>query len=303
MTLQSLLELDKEHLLSSLSGLDAARAVRVLGTELDRMLYTFNDQEENTRVRESAAALLQTAKAACSLADCAGEAKIYGRTEFGGEAPSKRRIPKGSLLLMIIGLAGAAVIIVGALLLVASAARASVKVPPRWLLVAVPLVTFAVFFLFGMLLRPGKRSTAETLHAEMTIDPELLYSRLLSVILVVDRCLEDTRSSDRQEENKRRKAQISAVDADELELLSQLLEEAYGRRMEDTQADETVSQIRFYLHKKNIDVVDWTGTGDTADDHSAWFDMMPAFRNGTIRPALAADGRLLKKGMASAGRG
>ena len=56
----------------------------------------------------------------------------------------------------------------------------------------------------------------------------------------------------------------------------------------------------FYLHRKNIDVVDWTP--DTAGQ-GAWFDMMPAYDSGTFRPALIADGTLLKKGMASAGRG
>ena len=71
------------------------------------------------------------------------------------------------------------------------------------------------------------------------------------------------------------------------------------------------SQIRFYLHRKGIDVVDWAGEdavsgpggAAAAAVNSAWFDMMPAYEGGTLRPALIADGKLLKKGMASAGRG
>ena len=53
------------------------------------------------------------------------------------------------------------------------------------------------------------------------------------------------------------KEQASALDGAELELLSQLLEDAYARRGGDGQAEEEIAQIRFYLHRKNIDVVDW----------------------------------------------
>ena len=108
----------------------------------------------------------------------------------------------------------------------------------------------------------------------------------------------------------RLKKQAAAADPAELELLSRLLEDAYGRRGEDELADEEIGQIKFYLHRKNIDVVDWTDNtgkrGGKEDSDSAartgWFDMIPAFTAGTIRPALVADGRLLKKGLASEGR-
>ena len=101
------------------------------------------------------------------------------------------------------------------------------------------------------------------------------------------------------------------MDPAELELLSRLLEDAYGRRGEDEQAEEEISQIRFYLHRKGIEAVDWTGDterqngteGGGAGGRGGWFDMMPAFESGTLRPALVFDGRLLKKGMASAGKG
>ena len=168
------------------------------------------------------------------------------------------------------------------------------------LLAALPLLTVLLFFLAGMLLRRGKTAPRETLHAETKLDASLVCNRLLSVILVMDKRLEEVRISARQEEKERQKEQASAMDPEELELLSRLLEDAYGRRGEDGQAEEEISQIRFYLHRKNIDVVDWTPEGNGP---GGWFDMMPAFSGGTIRPALAADGVLLKKGMASAGRG
>ncbi|MBR6451940.1 MAG: hypothetical protein IKS87_04485, partial [Lachnospiraceae bacterium] len=59
------------------------------------------------------------------------------------------------------------------------------------------------------------------------------------------------------------------------------------------EVEEQIAQIGFYLHKKGIDVVDWTadaaGPGESGGGtavQSAWFDMMPAYSGGTIRPAL-----------------
>ncbi len=314
MTLQSIFEQNREHLMSAISGADTVSVIRILNSELDRMLYTFNDQEESARVREAASSMMQTAKAACSLVDSAGETNIYGRIDYGKTTPPRKMSKWGGLLLLI-GLIGTVVTLVGIQLLATSAAAGSsdwqsAGLPPRYLLAAIPLLTIIASFFAGILNRK-KESAHEALHAETKIDASKLYNYLLSVILVIDKCLEDVRNSDRQAERERTREQVSAMDPAELELLSQLLEDAYSRKGEDEQAEEEISQIRFYLHRKNIDVVDWTPDtrsqsgkgGDGVVDSRGWFDMIPAYKSGTIRPALVADGRLLKKGMASAKRG
>ena len=308
MTLQTILEEDREQLMASLSGADAPAAVRALNGELDRMLYSFNDREESARVREAASSMLRTAKAACSMLDSAGETTIYGRTEYGAAPPEKGKLSKAGLLLLLLGLLAAAVTVAVGLMIASSAQGAAL--PPRWLLAGVPLLSFAAALCAGLLLRRGKLKAKETLHAETKIDPSLVYTHLLSAVLVIDKCLEEVRAGDRREEKERRSARIAALDGAELELLSQLLEDAYSRRGQDEQAAEEIAQIGFYLHKKGVDVVDWTGDAGAlgggnaaAAAESAWFDMMPAYERGTLRPALIADGKLLKKGMASAGRG
>ena len=110
-----------------------------------------------------------------------------------------------------------------------------------------------------------------------------------------------------------------SFDENELDLMGQLLEDAYGRRAADETAAELLSQLKFYLHKKQIDVVDFEdrmtygqreASGQSASgedlsidrDRRSWFDMIPAYAAGTIRPALVRDGKLLKKGLASEGR-
>ena len=302
MTLQAILEENREHLMSALSGADAPSAVRVLSGELDRILYTCVDQEERAGGREAAGSMIQTAKAAASLTDSAGETKIFGRIEYGESAPGKKKPSTLGLVLLIAGLIGAAVTIIGVQLLATSAAAGSADwesagLPPRSLLLLIPLLTSALLFFSGMMLRRKKAASKESLHAETKVDAVKVYNHLLSMILVMDKCLDEVRVSDEQAEKARSREAASAADPSELELLAQLLEDAYGRRGTDEQADEEISQIRFYLHRKHIDVVDWTGEAGT----SGWFDLMPAFQSGTIRPALAADGKLLKKGMASAG--
>ena len=309
MTFQGIFEQNREHLMSAVSGADTVSVIRVLNSELDRMLYTFNDQEESARVREAASSMIQTAKAACSLVDSAGETNIYGRIDYGKTAPARKMSKLGGLLLLV-GLVGALVTVVGIQMLANSAAKGSAGLPPRYLLAVIPLLTIIASFFAGMLSRK-KETSHEALHAETKIDASKLYNYLLSVILVIDKCLEDVRNSDKQAERERTREQVSAMDPAELELLSQLLEDAYGRRGGDGQAEEEISQIRFYLHRKNIDVVDWTqdvrkqrGKEEAgALDNRGWFDMIPAYKSGTIRPALVADGKLLKKGMASAKRG
>ncbi len=301
MTMQEIFEGNRERLTAAVSGADPVSAVPVLNAELDRMLYTFNDQEENPRVREAAGAMMQVAKAACALVDTAGETKIYGRTEYGRTDPHRKRPSKPGLALLILGLAAAAAGVVCGLLAASAGAAAQVSgLPPRWLLACSPAAAALLLFFAGLLLRSGKAPGKETLHAEMKLDPSLVFTRLLTVILVMDKQLEEVRSTLRLEERERRRAQTSAMDPAELELLSRLLEDAYGRRGEDGLAEEEISQIRFYLHGKHVEVVDWA---PEAGEQGAWFDMMPAYAGGTLRPALVADGALLKKGMASAGRG
>lgn len=316
MTLQNIFEQNREHLISAVSGADTSSTIRVLNSELDRLLYTYNDQEESPAVREAASSMIQTAKAACSLIDTAGETSIYSKIDYGKAAPDKKKMSKPALILLVIGLVGALITLVGIQMIATSAAAGandwqSAGLPSRGILAGVPLLTMAAIFFAGKLFSQKKDTSNKVLHTETKINVSKLYNYLLSVILVIDKCLEDVRISEKQTEREKSREQVSAMDPAELELLSQLLEDAYGRKGEDDQVEETISQIRFYLHRKNIDVVDWTDNsgkrGGKEDSDSAartgWFDMIPAFKSGTIRPALVSDGKLLKKGMASAKRG
>ncbi|MBQ6126339.1 MAG: hypothetical protein IJI77_04900, partial [Erysipelotrichaceae bacterium] len=75
-------------------------------------------------------------------------------------------------------------------------------------------------------------------------------------------------------------------------LLSDRLESAYGEGNSEY-AKQIVSEVKFYLRRKNIDVVDYDG------DNRAFFDLMPSEVSGTIRPALVIAGSVLRKCLAA----
>jgi hypothetical protein len=120
--------------------------------------------------------------------------------------------------------------------------------------------------------------------------------------MVIDRNLELALDSEKYDRRKELAAAAGArgLTPEEIELFSGLLEIA------DADSPQMAADIRYYLHKKEIDVLPWSA------QYSAWFEMLPSLpgasfadkgRSGeesvvTIRPALAQDGKLLKKGTA-----
>ena len=318
MTLQSIFEQDRERLLQSMSGAPASEIIRIATQELDRVLYVYNQQTDDVTVLEAANAMIQTAKAAAGLIDTAGEARIYGRTDYpGGTTKVKNKLPVFFWLILAAGLlcaAGSVWLILRIRDVIPSlipAGQAQGLPAWAWYLI-LPGAAMILLFLAGMSVR--LRSRSEQLHAELTTDPQKVYNRLLSMILVMDRSLEDIASASGLKEKERIREETAAMDPAETELLASLLEDAYSRRDTDEQAAEAISQIKYYLHGRHIDVIDWkipeTGkdrkkndTDQAAEpDRRGWFDMLPAYGAGTIRPALASDGKLLKKGLASEGR-
>ncbi len=138
---------------------------------------------------------------------------------------------------------------------------------------------------------------------EITIDPEKLWSSLRGAVMVIDRNLEIAGEEEKYERQKELSAAVGAkgISAEEIELFSGLLE------MADADSPQMAADIRYYLHKKDVDVLSWSA------QNAAWFEMLPSMPGRipasksdssledtvmTIRPALAQNGRLLKKGTA-----
>jgi len=62
--------------------------------------------------------------------------------------------------------------------------------------------------------------------------------------------------------------------------------------METDEAAELLGQVKHLLYRRGIDTEDFTA------ENAAHFDRMPAQTEGTIRPALVKENKVLVKGLA-----
>ena len=292
MNLQEYLEQDKERLISSLKQAGTAeRAIPLIESEYDRLLYEYNEQCEDDYERRCAAMMLQTARMAAQMIDCVGETKIW---EQGGKllTDEKKKVRLPAILLLIAGL----------LLSVASAAvlaGADVALDRVYAMPAIAagfVAGLVCLFFAGFFFRktlPAKFSDKQ-LMAEHKIDAEKIYTSMHSILLIADRNIRDAMAAKAAETQQKDKNNEAYRDTSDLALYSDLLEASMAKDPE--YALDQLSKVPFYLHQKGIEAVNYS------EEYRNWFDVIPGEKRETIRPALIKDGRLLKKGIVSGDR-
>ena len=114
MSMLEYLEKKKKKVLSELvSAALPERAVKVMESEMDRLLYQYNESEEEERLRSAASAMTETAKVSLAYLTSMGEPKIWERYEDDDpDAPTKKPVPVIAWILLLgtLALAAAAVI-------------------------------------------------------------------------------------------------------------------------------------------------------------------------------------------------
>ncbi len=289
-----LLEKDKDKLLTELSAAGTAeKAVKVLENEIDKLLLKHNEHCESDRERESAAYMMQAVRLSLPLIDSNGTIKVWER---GGrlEGDDSGSFKVSFLVLLILGIAlcvfGFGPLMMEAYTGVAENARDQVLLHGGATVVGL----ISLYFSGYMYSRPKKRGKAEY-QVDIRIDSERIYRSFRTALLSVDQAIEEIRASERwKEREKAGSIDGRAVTPSELELFSDLLAAAYSGDAE--YALEKIEQIEFFLHRQQIEVVDYS------KETEKYFDLMPGSKAATIRPALVAQGGLLKKGLASSGR-
>ena len=302
MKLIELLEKDKENLLTELaSAKKADKAIRILENELDRLLMTYNETCRNEREQDAAARMMQAVRLSLPLIDSAGETKVW--ESEGSSGKSKGRINP----LAFIFIAGALVLCgFGLVPLIAAAAAAGAseaaeaageagKNPDFLRIIALELGGLAAAVIAGLLMRrPARKEPKRTRQVETSIDAGKIYRSFRNAILSVDQNLDEIRSQEKwKSRSEAGTIEGRKVSSSELDLFSDLLAAAYSGDPE--YALEKIENIKYYLHRQQIEAVDYSS------ETAKYFDMMPGQNAGTIRPALVADGSLLRKGIASAG--
>ena len=289
MRLIDLLEKNKENLLTELAASKVPeKAVRVMENELDRLLMMYNEQCGSEKERETAAYIMQAVRLSLPLIDSCGEMKVW---ETQSASQSKSRLNPLAILFVI---AGAVLCGLGLLPLIVGIQDAG-KDPDLLKIAAMELGGLAAAFLGGLLARgSGQKAPKRTHRVETQIDPNRIYRNFRNVILSADQNLDEIRSLERRSRQEGA-GLINARGASsaELELFSDLLAAAYSK--DPDFAMEKMEEIRYYLHRQEIEVVDYSR------ETEQFFDMMPGQFAGTIRPALVSDGTVLRKGIASRG--
>ena len=288
-----LLEKDKDSLITELAAAGTAdKAVRVLENEMDKLLLRHNEQCESDRERESAAYMMQAVRLSLPLIDSNGAIKVWERGS--GHSDEGGSFKVSFLVLFILGLA-LCVFGFGPMFFdayVAAEAKLRNEVILHGGATVVGLV--CLYFAGYMYSRPKKAGKKEH-QVEIRVDADKIYRNFRTAILSIDQSLEEIAAAERW--SKRDKAGSidgRTVTSSELDLFSDLLAAAYSGDPEYVL--EKIEQIKYFLHKQQIEVVDYSS------EAAKFFDLMPGSKAATIRPALVAQGGLLKKGLASNGK-
>lgn len=293
------LEKDKDKLIAGLTEAKTPeKAGRILEEELDRLLVRYNEQCSSDRGRESSAYMLQTARAAVPMLGATGEPRVWESNLASGKgdgAVHAAPVPLKSRILLLAG------IVCGVISVVLPLGVSS-------LLHIAALPASIVFMICGLLgmygagyFRSGPAPSAKIERKQMVevpVDAGKIYRVLRAIVLSVDQTLSDIRASEEWDNthgtNPALPGGSGEPDPAELALFSELLEAACTGDGE--YALEKIEGIRFYLHRRQIEVVDYS------QDTAGMFDVMPSkTHSSTIRPALVYQGRLLRKGLATEG--
>ena len=288
-----LLDKDKSNLITELSNAAIPeKAIKVLENETDKLVLRFNEQCDSERERETAAYLMQAVRLSLPLIDSTGTTKVWEHDKEPKKAKSSSdRISVPAALLMF---AGIVLCLYAMFPMIIAGMEASEPATTRELVIRMLAVFggLAAGILGGLMVRRGPVRTAKEQQVEIHVDADKLYRYYRTTILSVDQSLDEVGARERWDKRE----QAGNIDGrpattPELDLFSDLLAASYSGDPE--YALEKIEAIKYYLHRQQIEVVDYS------ESTRQYFDMMPGTKTGTIRPAMLADGNLLKKGLAS----
>lgn len=296
MDMMKYLEADKEQLMSALSGAASPeQAQAALEKEFDRLLLRYNEDCTEEKARDAAKYILQAAKMMIPLMSAQGESRIWSKSGAGACSDHNIKMTAPVIACM----AGGILFLAGAVVGLAVSAGDGLSVTA--LLSSLPAVILGggLLFLAGRLsLSGGKKGPSgedSQQQVEIRISPEKVWSCTRALVLSIDKSLQEVREAAAYEKSRLSASVGNGISPEEAELFSAVLESAYSRREEaadDTTAQEMISMVRYYLHRKQVETVEFGG------GKREWFELLPGKSDMTLRPAFVRDGVLLRKGLA-----
>lgn len=287
-SMQSLLEKDKERFLqNAASAKSSAETVRFTEEEFGRLLTLYNEDEENESLKKTAMFMIEAYKAAAGFLDCDGESVIWSKSQYRPGLNKPKRSAWGIVLLLL-----------GLLCLIGAGAVLYylTDILPfdneKIIVFSLIGVSILLLFLSGLLFSKKKEENKEELYAETIPLPEKTYHIMLNCALRMDRVLDEERNRILLKEKKALLDEKEGMKKEEIQLYSSLLENAYAQS-EEEYARQMISDLKFYLHKRKIETVDYDG------NNKQLFERMPGAAIATIRPALVIGEEVLRKGLAT----
>ena len=290
LSLAALMDEDKEMVLANIArdrSLPSAQAA--LEKEIDRVMYRYVEACGDAALRDSAQHILQAMKDTLPLMDAVGEAREWKQTY---EAPGAGKLRLGGLTAA--GLLAGAVLVLASVVGVLIAGKLTGAL--TFLKALLPAILGGALLVFSGIraAKPKKQkgeAAAIPTRTEFLADGEKAWHCLRGAMLLADGQLDRIRQQNAAASQRAAsEAEGGPLPGAELELFAELLESAYAAGKDGA---EQADAIRFYLHKSRVDVVDYV------PGRESWFEFLPAGGEGTIRPALISEGKLVKKGMAA----
>ena len=295
MKMTDLLDKDKSTLITELANAATAeKAIKVLENETDKLLLRHNEQCGSELVRDAAAYMMQAVRLSLQLIESTGQTKVWEHEERDRTAKKGSAVTVPAAILIILGIC---LCIYGMLphILTVMAGTDTASRNDLFINLGAVFGGLLAGILGGVLVhKPTVRKKKEQ-HVEVHVDPDRLYRYYRTAILSVDQSLDEVGAKERWD--KREQAgniDGRAATTPEIDLFADLMAASYSGDPEF--ALEKIDEIKYYLHKQQIETVDYS------EATKQYFDLMPGIKSGTIRPALVADGKVLKKGLASTGK-
>lgn len=283
MNTREFLEQDKERLKTRLAAAaDAEEAAVICEDELNRILFRYNEQVPSDTIRKAASTTLTTVRSALPLMDSSGEIRSYERTLSSGNAKANGWAP------LAIGI-----------LLAAGSAFYMTAVPAALAAVGFALLAGGLIgvFIGGMKFGRKRGFVPEKEQIlEVHPDPDKIYHGLSGLLTVVDQHLEDVHFEELRDNELSVPSAGSpaALPEEELQLLAGILESAYARS-DSPDAQAMISNIRFYLHKKGVETLEYS------EETARYFNKIPSNLKGTLRPAILQNNTVIVKGLTGGG--
>ena len=298
MEMMQILETEKDRVMTELSKAAAPdQAQGVLEKLFDRILLQYNEECTEERARDTARYILQAAKMMIPMISSAGETRVWSKSAGGSSSEEGMKMTAP----VIACLAGGILFLAGAVIALAVTAE-GVSVSALWGSIPAAILGGALCFLAGKLSsgKKGKNQAADTAAAgeqqvEIRIDPDKVWSCLRAVVLSADKSLRETIEMAAYDKSRLSASEGHGLQSQEADLCAGLLESIYAEKEENPDnpaAQEMISQIRYYLHCREVEVVEYGG------GKREWFELLPGKDAATLRPALVKEGTLLRKGLA-----